>query len=197
MDTINLPATIPGKLDLAELNRRLRQGDIALDWSGVCEASQDQLSTLLDGLDMVEQSEQLGLETVQESLAKAVLQVFTKQSRARREPRADQQAVPAPAVWLPEAPVAPEQVQEQPEVKQEPPAKTVPRQAQPILQAPSPSAIRDELQRLVLLDLLGPAGGPEEELEEGNVRDRYLVGMLAPRDRQMQPEELDKLAIPE
>ena len=29
--------------------------------------------------------------------------------------------------------------------------------------------------------LLGPAGGPDEELTERNVRDRYLVGVLAPR----------------
>ncbi len=68
---------------------------------------------------------------------------------------------------------------------------------QPVLQAPPPSALRDELQRLVLLDLLGPAGGAEEELDESSVRDRYLVGMLAPRETQMQPEELDELAVPE
>ncbi len=67
-----------------------------------------------------------------------------------------------------------------------------------VLQPLSQSALRDELERLVLLDLLGPAGGPEEELaEDGNVRDRYLVGMLAPRDQQIVPEELDELAIPE
>src|SRR5205823_4348976 len=56
---------------------------------------------------------------------------------------------------------------------------------------------RDELERLVLQDLLGPAGGPEEELDEGSVRDRYLVGMLAPKDQQIVPEELDELAVPE
>ena len=49
---------------------------------------------------------------------------------------------------------------------------------QPFSNPPSPSAIRDELERLVLLDLLGPAGGPEEEVEDSSVRDRYLVGAL-------------------
>lgn len=56
---------------------------------------------------------------------------------------------------------------------------------------PSPPALRAELERLVLLDLLGPAGGPQEELDERSVRDRYLVGMLAPRQQQTAPEEQD------
>ena len=34
---------------------------------------------------------------------------------------------------------------------------------------------------MVLKDLLGPVGGPEEEIDEPSVRDRYLVGMLAPK----------------
>lgn len=64
-----------------------------------------------------------------------------------------------------------------------------------ILQAPSANAIRDELKRLVLLDLLGPAGGPEEEIDEQRVRDRYLVGMLAPKGWQEAPEPPDELAV--
>src|SRR5207248_9781664 len=42
---------------------------------------------------------------------------------------------------------------------------------------------------------LGPAGGPMEEIAEDTVRDRYLVGMLAPRGDQLAPEENDELAI--
>jgi hypothetical protein len=46
---------------------------------------------------------------------------------------------------------------------------------------PSPSALRDELEASIIGDLLGPAGGPEEELVgRGRIRDRYLVGMLSP-----------------
>jgi len=41
--------------------------------------------------------------------------------------------------------------------------------------------LRTKLEEMVLNDLLGPAGGPEEEIAERNVRDRYLVGVLAPR----------------
>lgn len=63
------------------------------------------------------------------------------------------------------------------------------------LQAPSLAALRDELEQLVLLDLLGPAGGPEEEVNESSVRDRYLVEQLAPSHQQIKPEELEELAL--
>ena len=37
------------------------------------------------------------------------------------------------------------------------------------------------IEEMVRLDLLGPAGGSEEELDERTVRSRYIVGLLAPR----------------
>lgn len=52
----------------------------------------------------------------------------------------------------------------------EPPATSIPSQHQ----------LRAELEAMVLGDLLGPAGGESEELTERTVRDRYLVGVLAP-----------------
>ena len=58
---------------------------------------------------------------------------------------------------------------------------------------PSPTKIREELERMVLKDLLGPVGGPEEEIDEPSVRDRYLVGMLAPKRQELSPEEFDEL----
>jgi hypothetical protein len=58
---------------------------------------------------------------------------------------------------------------------------------------PSPTKIREELERMVLSDLLGPVGGPEEEISEQSVRDRYLVGMLAPKRQELAPEEFDEL----
>jgi hypothetical protein len=45
---------------------------------------------------------------------------------------------------------------------------------------PSQHELRAELETMVLGDLLGPAGGESEELTERTVRDRYLVGVLAP-----------------
>src|SRR4051794_23960698 len=44
----------------------------------------------------------------------------------------------------------------------------------------SPHLLRAKLEAMVLGDLLGPAGGETEELTERTVRDRYLVGVLAP-----------------
>ena len=58
---------------------------------------------------------------------------------------------------------------------------------------PSPTKIREELERMVVRDLLGPVGGPEEEIDEPSVRDRYLVGMLAPKRQELSPEEFDEL----
>ncbi len=50
----------------------------------------------------------------------------------------------------------------------------------PVLEPPTPRALRDELLELVRLDLLGPAGGESEIVDEARVSDRYLVGLLAP-----------------
>ncbi|RPH96567.1 helicase [candidate division KSB1 bacterium] len=46
---------------------------------------------------------------------------------------------------------------------------------------------------MIKKDLLGPAGGEEEEVAEDRVRERYLVGMLAPRKQEIAPEELDEV----
>ena len=42
--------------------------------------------------------------------------------------------------------------------------------------------LRELLQLAVMDDLLGPAGGPHERILDMGVRDRYLVGKLAPRE---------------
>lgn len=69
----------------------------------------------------------------------------------------------------------------------------------PVLNPPAPPEIRDALTEMVVRDLLGPAEGPEEELNqrEAHVYGRYLVGMLAPRDSQVAGGELDELATTE
>jgi hypothetical protein len=48
---------------------------------------------------------------------------------------------------------------------------------------------------LATADLLGPAGGPNEIVDENTIRDRYLVGVLAPRGTQSDPVEDDELAV--
>ena len=65
---------------------------------------------------------------------------------------------------------------------------------EPVLPTVSASQLRAMLEDMVLKDLLGPAGGPEEEVGEDRVRERYLVGMLAPRRQVIAPETQDELA---
>ena len=60
---------------------------------------------------------------------------------------------------------------------------------------PTQVQIRQELQRLVLNDLLGPAGGKEEIIDELYVRDRYILGLLAPRGQSALPDDDEDLAV--
>src|ERR1039458_3094574 len=66
-----------------------------------------------------------------------------------------------------------------------------------VLVPPSPSEVREELTQMVVKDLLGPAGGPEEELnkDDARVRERYLVGMLAPKAFTVEAAAMDELGI--
>jgi hypothetical protein len=61
--------------------------------------------------------------------------------------------------------------------------------------APPPAELRAALERLVVGDLLGPAEGEHERLDAKQfrrMRDRYLLGRLAPRDTQgLDPERND------
>jgi hypothetical protein len=51
-----------------------------------------------------------------------------------------------------------------------------------LLKRMTPTEVREQLQVLVVAELLGPAGGEHEQLQE-RPQDRYLVGMLAPRNQ--------------
>lgn len=60
--------------------------------------------------------------------------------------------------------------------------------------APRPRQLRSELDDLVARELLGPRGGPDEEVTENRLQDRYLVGMLAPKNKRIRVSEMDPLA---
>lgn len=53
--------------------------------------------------------------------------------------------------------------------------------------------VRELLQLAIIDDLLGPADGPVEEIVGMSVRDRYLVGKLAPMDTEPDAAETDNL----
>lgn len=57
-----------------------------------------------------------------------------------------------------------------------------------------PRQLRTELEDLVANELLGPRGGPDEEVTESRLQDRYLVGMLAPKNKLIRAAEMDVLA---
>jgi hypothetical protein len=64
-----------------------------------------------------------------------------------------------------------------------------------VLAVPDERVIRDELQRLVLADLLGPLGGPEEEFPtREDPLDRYILGRLAPSGVSVEPDTQDELS---
>lgn len=61
-----------------------------------------------------------------------------------------------------------------------------------ILVAPTPAAIRNELQRLVVADLCGPLGGEFEEFGREAPTERYLLARLAPQGTVIEPDDLNK-----
>jgi|GEM_PF-4588044 len=61
MEILPLPAILPGPLDLAALNQRLRDRQVQLDWSRVISAPDTALQTLLANINP--QDPGLGLET--------------------------------------------------------------------------------------------------------------------------------------
>nr|WP_245795237.1 DISARM system helicase DrmA [Desulfacinum infernum] len=66
----------------------------------------------------------------------------------------------------------------------------------PVLDGRTPKEqayIRDLLQWAVVDDLLGPADGPVEEIVGMSVRDRYLVGKLAPPDTRLPDDQVEEL----
>src|SRR4051812_48805632 len=63
----------------------------------------------------------------------------------------------------------------------------------PALLSRSPRELRDELERMVHHDLIGPVGGDFEELPTNEPpSERYIAGMLAPREYQSVPSVPDE-----
>jgi hypothetical protein len=61
-----------------------------------------------------------------------------------------------------------------------------------VLKSIAPTQIRSELLDIVLKDLRGPVEGPEEIIKEQTVRDRYVLGLLAPKGQTPLPAEEDE-----
>ncbi len=193
METIRLPEHHLSDAELAALNQRLSNGEIRLDWSEVAaEVSPAQLRILFDGLNLSDHIELIGSETMPEALQMLTGQIFDEQTIPALPPTVRLDAPPAeamPVLWLPEKETLAEE--EGQELLETGTTNTS------ILQPPTPTEMRAELEEMVLHDLLGPAGGEEEEVNDFRVFDRYLVGILAPNNAQVPAEEMDNMGTAE
>lgn len=197
MQIVQLPPQLDA-VDLVALNAGLRRGEITLNWEAVTEVTQPQLLTLLRGVHLDEVSELIGEESMSPAVQQALASALDRLEELEDE---DEDAEPTvrkpmlqatydtPEVWQP----APE-----PEEEfdfQEEDGIVLPQRPPEVLEPVSQKQIRDDLIEHVMRDLLGPRGGPEEEIppSETRVREYYLVGVLAPDNVQSLPEEIDEL----
>ncbi len=198
-EIVKLSIDLNDSPDLARINERLKSGGTELDWSRVRDAPSGALVPLLRGLDLSRDADALGLETIPDELEDAIVAVLEADAPATLERDAPAGTIP-PEVWEAEREPAEDGAREtepaeEASLEDQKNAGDGGSPKEP-LAAPSRHAIRDELERLVVADLLGPAGGAEEEVAERHVTERYAVGMLAPRRRRpLPPEEFDDLAV--
>ena len=191
MESVHLPVTLPGGLDLAALNTRLRAGEATLIWTAVETAPAEALATMLQGLDLSDHADALGLGTIPEWLGDALLGALATTpagpaGTSLSPPPAHEQ----PVVWtVPAAPELPPVIDDAAgDTEEGDDGESAPT---PHLQTPSATDLRAMMEAAVLRDLLGPANGPDEEIAETSVRERYLVGLLAPRGESLAPEQSD------
>lgn len=197
MKVIKLPPILPGDLDLQAVNQQLCDRTAQLDWSAVILAPEAALATLLDGLDISNDADVLGINgTIPDTLVDQILAIARQQSQLSPKPKTSNTAVPAtarPEVWSPSETTPPEsESQNLPEESSSstyglteedlPQVNAKPAQYR-VFQPATPSQIRQELEERITNDLRGPVSGNEEEVDEAHVTDRYLVGVLAPQRR--------------
>src|SRR5260221_557059 len=102
VNVINLPQVLPGGLDLEAINHSLQSGEATLNWSQVEDAPEALLAVLIAGLDLVEHSEILGIETVPDSLSDVVLHALSgseSQSPRRKERTRPTDNSAVPVAW--------------------------------------------------------------------------------------------------
>ncbi len=217
MKIIPLPPILPGDLDLAAINQHLRDRTAQLDWSAVVSAPEQHLAVLLDGLKLDEDADVIDNvenSTLSETIAQRVVKVLQKTKpnvkRSRSQPQPTSPVTPA--VWKQGSRLDPHVVPSPnpdtsgqvnllptPVVPASETAKTDPSPPEPspssVLNVATDSDIRVKLEQAIINDLLGPAGGPEEEIDELRVSDRYLVGLLAPQQRRIKPEAFNEASV--
>ena len=189
---IRLPPSVSDGLDLLSLNKRLRVGELALDWSAVKTVAEKDLDVLLDQLDLSDDADVLGLDgEIAEPIARLLSDYFeARQPKTSRRKKAATTRRSQPQLWSSASEVDSEVAA--PETSSAAPVnESAPRPKSLAGSIPSSFEIRAKLEEAIVNDLLGPAGGSEEEVFEQNISDRYLVGMLAPRQAGVDVQEFD------
>ena len=179
MQIIRLPRHL-NELDLEALNQRLHANEIRLDWTDVePNIPPTSLERLFAGMNLLDFIDAIGSDTMPERLlpeiqaAFAIVETQTPYIIANDYRNNES----TPTLWLPEkshAVLSPsplhEPVEDVPILEAVPLVETdtpLPIQpTRPLLAAPSPAQMREELEEMVLRDLLGPAGGEDEEVDE-------------------------------
>ncbi len=202
MKVIKLPSVLPGELDLKVVNQQLQERTAQLDWSAVTSAPIKALSILLEGLDLSDDSEILGFEgAIADHIMLDIINYFEQRPAQPKpaQPQAASTEAVKPEVWeQPEAATdqsdftGPEEdsvTDEVAEDEDDSPDANAKQGEYQVLKTATNFKIRQELEERILKDLLGPAGGEYEEIDEGRVSDRYLVGLIAPLHRRKRQDE--------
>lgn len=209
MKIIKLPSVLSEDVDLVSINWQLRSREAQLDWSDVNEFSVESLGALLNGLDLSNDADILGIENdISEKVANAISKHFEEQEKKTKrsqKPKNTQQVLPK--LWSGSKKETSDTEQNLTEESESLPidssileiSNELPHDIlnKSLLNLPPTYNLRAELTQKILDDLLGPAGGPEEEINEPRVSERYFLGMLAPQQRHQTRETVDddELAI--
>lgn len=195
METIRLPARVDDVAACAEHNRRVREGTLVLDWSDVTSVADDAVVALVAGIRLEDAPDGLGLDSIPSAVeARVETALRANAAPPKKKPRKTSKSTPAPsaAVWR-----SPSEIPPRAAPSDRPPPSSRRASTAPLLAAeiPTPAAIRAELEAKVRAELLGPAEGEDEEIDDRRLRprDRYLVGLIAPRRLRIAREEVDKL----
>lgn len=176
MESIPLPPILPGSLDLEAINQQLQNGQARLDWRTVISAPERALALLLKNISPSDRC--LGLED--NGPAEHIISAIARHYQEQPSP----EPTPIPTAKTP--------VKTSKKIPSPTPSPTVFKKA-------SPAQLRAQLEAAIVKDLLGPAGGETEEIDEARVSERYLVGLLAPKIRnnagEGEPEQQDEIAI--
>ncbi len=193
METLRLPAHIADAKACSDINRRVAAGTLRLDWADLRTFDRAALVTLLEGMTLDALPDGFNVDSVPETLVDIIQIVLSANAaRPKRRPaRKVKASGEAPAVWR--SPSEPPSVREPAAPRRVSSAPPRP----PVLAAdvPAPARLREELEARVLAELLGPVGGDSEEVDDPRLRprDRYLVGVIAPRRLRIKREEVDTL----